>query len=137
MLMEAHPSTLSSPAFAALGESSSVYYLAGRKCNAAELMQYRCPVVSRGPSGKTWPRCDPQRLHSTSSRTMPWERSSTTSTLVRFTGSSKLGHPQLESNLASDEKSGCPQATHSYIPLSWLFQKAPVKGRSVPFKRHI
>src|SRR5690606_17164000 len=37
----------------------------------SELMQYRSPVGG-GPSGKTWPRCESQTLHSTSVRTMPW-----------------------------------------------------------------
>src|SRR5688500_1707138 len=39
-------------------------------------MQYRCPPRSRGPSGKTWPRWEPQRAQRTSVRTMPCERSS-------------------------------------------------------------
>ena len=38
-------------------------------------MQNRTPVGC-GPSSKTWPRCDSQRAQRTSTRTMPWLRSS-------------------------------------------------------------
>jgi len=33
-------------------------------------------------------------------------------------GSSKLGQPVPESNLAADEKSGWPQATQAYMPVA-------------------
>ena len=42
-------------------------------------IQNRSPVGA-GPSGNRWPRCDPQRRHSTSVRTMPWLRSTISST---------------------------------------------------------
>src|SRR6266487_6626852 len=93
------------------------------------------PVVSRGPSLKTCPRCAPQFLQTTSVRLIKSELSSCSSMFSLFTGSSKLGHPVPESNLASDENNGAPQATHSYIPFSWLLKSAPVKARSVPLRR--
>ena len=43
----------------------------GVKSSESELMQYRVPR-GPGPSSKTWPRCESQRLHRTSIRCMPW-----------------------------------------------------------------
>src|SRR5690606_12973303 len=57
----------------------------GLKSIAAELMQKRSPLGS-GPSGKTWPRCEPQRWQRTSMRTMPWLASTTRSTTSALTG---------------------------------------------------
>ena len=37
-----------------------------------ELMQYRMPPLSVGPSGKRWPRCPPQEAQRISSRIMKW-----------------------------------------------------------------
>src|SRR5215469_13101401 len=98
--------------------TSSCCSSTGWKLRATELIQYRIPVVSRGPSLKRWPRCAPQFLQTTSVRLIKSELSSCNSTFSLFTGSSKLGHPVPDSNLASDENSGAPQATHSYMPFS-------------------
>lgn len=52
-------------------------------CSLSEmlLMQYRWSVGVGYPSpSNTCPRCEPQRAQRTSVRTMPWERSSTSST---------------------------------------------------------
>src|SRR5258708_21674769 len=90
----------------------------GSNCRARELMQERLPVVSLGPSSKTWPRCAPQFLHTTSVRLMKKDLSSCSSMFAMFTGSSKLGQPDPDSNLVSEENSGLPQATQLYIPAS-------------------
>src|SRR5437870_1169839 len=63
------------------------------------------------------------------------ERSSCSSRCSESTGLSKLGQPVPESNLASEENSGCPHATHSYTPFSWLLYSAPVNAPSVPLRR--
>ena len=44
--------------------------LLGSRRKDAEFMQNRCPV-GRGPSSKTWPRCESQRAQRTSVRTIP------------------------------------------------------------------
>ncbi len=88
-------------------------YLFPSNFSAAELMQYRSPVVSRGPSSNTCPRCAPHRLHTTSTRAIPRLLSRCSSTFPVWITSQKLGHPDPESNLVSDENSACPQATHS------------------------
>src|SRR2546422_9775810 len=111
-----HPEEVSRPT----GARRRRYSSAGWKSSATELMQYRRPVVARGPSSKTWPKCAPQRLQRTSVRTMPCVRSSTSSTYSRLRGSSKLGQPVPESNLASEEKRGWPQAIQAYVPVAWL-----------------
>src|ERR1051325_9250842 len=77
----------------------------------AELMQYRCPVGA-GPSSNTWPRCPPQRGHSTSIRCIPRLMSSCVATALDATGAEKLGQPQPESNFASDANNSNPQAAH-------------------------
>ena len=46
--------------------------------------------------------------------------------------SSKLGHPQCESNLSSDRYSGVLHLRHTYVPVSVLLVYSPVKGLSVP-----
>ncbi len=84
----------------------------GSNFNAAELIQYRRPVVSGGPSGKTCPRCALQRPQSTSVRTIKKPRSSSSATLFPTNGVSKLGHPVPESNLFSEAKRGSSQQTH-------------------------
>ena len=72
-------------------------------------MQKRSPVGA-GPSGKTWPRCDPQRRQTTSVRAMPWLWSGRSSTASAAAGSQKLGHPVPESNLVPELNSTAPQA---------------------------
>jgi len=47
-------------------------------------------------------------------------------------GSQKLGHPEPESNFASDEKSSSPQQTHLKIPSNLESLYFPEKGGSVP-----
>jgi hypothetical protein len=65
-------------------------------------MQYLNPV-GRGPSLKTWPRCDLQRLQSTSVRVIPWLVSVSTSACEGSIGAQKLGHPVPESNFVFEE----------------------------------
>src|SRR5512135_1124416 len=65
------------------------------------------------------------------------ELSSCSSSRSESTARSKLGQPVPESNLASEENNGCPQATHSYMPVSWLLYRAPVNARSVPLRRQM
>src|SRR3954470_14414353 len=80
------------------------------KSSAAEFMQSRSPVGC-GPSSNTWPRCASQREHSTSVRVMNQLRSLFSVTASFDTGCPQLGQPVPDSNLVSDEKSGCPQQT--------------------------
>ena len=94
-------------------------------------MQYRSPL-GPGPSGNTWPRWPPQRLQRTSTRSMPWPRSSTSSTASVTIGSEKLGQPVPDSNLVDASNSGVPQPAQWYVPSSWQSQYFPVKARSVP-----
>ena len=65
---------------------SGVHFAPGSKSMAAELMQKRSPV-GLGPSLKTWPRWLPHRRQRTSTRTMPWVRSTTRSTTSLLMGS--------------------------------------------------
>ena len=74
-------------------------------------MQYRRPVGC-GPSGNTWPRWAPQRAHRASVRTMPWERSDTSSITPGSIGSQKLGQPEPDSNLTSLRNRGVSHTTH-------------------------
>ena len=67
-----------------------------------------CPAVP-GPSSKTWLRCLPQRAQVTSVRIMPCE-CSWSSTASAITGSVKLGQPEPDSYLVSDQNSSLPQA---------------------------
>jgi len=56
-----------------------------------------------GPSSNTCPRCAPHRGQVTSILCIENELSDFKSMFLSDTGSVKLGHPQPESNLASDE----------------------------------
>lgn len=100
------------------------------KSKETEFMQKRCPV-SDGPSGKTCPRWDPQRAHSTSTRLMPRLVSSLNST-APGNASSNDGQPLFESNLVSDEKSGLWQAAQRYVPFLSSCTYLPLNGASVP-----
>lgn len=102
----------------------------------AEFMQNRLPVLSIGPSSKTWPKWLPQLAQVTSILLIPWELSSRKTTLPGKAWS-KLGQPVLESNLALEENKGLPQAAHIYMPLSLVWMYCPVKGVSVPFSLKI
>src|SRR5450631_4321288 len=97
-------------------------------------MQYRSPV-GRGPSGKTCPRCPPQREQVTSTLRIPNVLSSWESTFSSAAGWKKLGQPQPESNFESDRNNSCPQAAHLYTPGVVTPSYSPVNGRSVPFSR--
>ena len=59
----------------------------------AEFMQYLIPVLSRGPSSKTWPRWASQLLHLTSVLTIPKEVSLIFLILASLSSSKKAGHP--------------------------------------------
>src|SRR3989344_6114650 len=76
-----------------------------------ELIQYLCPV-GWGPSSKTWPRCEPQRLQTTSARCIPRLLSSFKLILALSIGCQNLGQPEPESYLVSEENNSCPQAPH-------------------------
>src|SRR5271154_1733468 len=99
-----------------------------------ELMQYRIPVVSRGPSGNTWPKWPPHLAHVTSTRRIPYVVSSWFCTLPSMAWS-KLGHPQCESNFVPDVNNWFPHAAHTYVPSSLLLTYLPVNAGSVPFCR--
>ena len=71
-------------------------------------MQYLNPPLSRGPSGKTWPRWLSPCLERTSVRVMPCELSTFSTTFAASRGRVKLGHPVPLSNLSKDAKSGSP-----------------------------
>jgi hypothetical protein len=62
--------------------------------------------LSRGPSGKTWPRWLSPCLERTSVRAMPCELSTFSTTFAASRGRVKLGHPVPLSNLSKDAKSG-------------------------------
>ena len=62
------------------GARGGVAHDSGENESDSEFMQYRSPVGVPNPSGKTWPRCDPQFAQRTSVRTIPWLRSSMSST---------------------------------------------------------
>ncbi len=82
----------------ASGRAQSGRGVARSSCSAHELMQYRCPL-GRGPSLKTWPRCEPQRRHRTSVRTIKNARSRCNVTATESAGSAKLGQPVPEFEL--------------------------------------
>src|SRR5690606_6524375 len=89
---------------------SSVYccFASGTNSRAAPLTQCLRPVVSRGPSSKTWPRCPPQLAQCSSDRATPILHSTPKATWPSISRS-KLGQPVPESNLCSLRNRGCPQ----------------------------
>ena len=82
----------------------------GTKSSEAEFMQNRSPV-GRGPSGKTCPRWARQVAHSTSTRLIPWLRSSIRVTLAGSSAAQNDGQPEPESYFVSEENSGSRQTT--------------------------
>jgi len=70
-------------------------YPFGSNFNDTELMQKRTPLGG-GPSGKTWPKCDPQREHVTSTRRIPKLVSSWASKTSSDSGCENAGQPQPE-----------------------------------------
>jgi len=58
--------------------------------------------------------------------------SETYSILSSDIGSQKLGQPEPESNLTSDEKSSSPQHVHLKFPSSLVSLYFPENGGSVP-----
>src|ERR1700743_2462377 len=94
-----------------------------------EFTQWRTFFGVRYSPSNTWPRWAPQLAQTISTR-----RPSASGT--RFTApgisSSKLGHPQCDSNFDADVYSGVSQRLHTYRPSALLFNNAPVNGRSVP-----
>lgn len=85
-----------------------------------------------GPSGKRWPRCEPQFLQRTSVLGIISEKSDFRITFP-FLTSENDGQPVPESNFVSEGNRGAPQAAQWYIPFSLLLRYFPVKARSVPF----
>jgi len=98
-------------------------------------MQYLKPV-GPGPSGKTWPKWAPQEEQSTSVLRIPNLKSVFLVILsfwsASLTLSTKLGHPDPESNFFLLEKRAVPQQTQLYTPFSLLSLYLPVQARSVP-----
>jgi len=94
-----------------------------------EFTQCRTFFGVRYSPSKTWPKCAPQLAQTISTR-----RPSASGT--RFTApgisSSKLGHPQCDSNFDSEVYKGASQRLQTYSPLASLFNNEPVNGRSVP-----
>ena len=74
-------------------------------------MQY-LKLVGLGPSLKTWPKCEPHCLQVTSILFIPCDASSSSVRLSCEITSKKLGHPDLESYLCSDENSSLSQHMH-------------------------
>src|SRR5208282_403002 len=116
------------------GEMRSVH-AAGVKFVATPLMQYRRPVGG-GPSGNTWPRCEPQRAQCTSVRLMPHE-SSTVLPSAPATGEVKLGQPVPLSNLVVPSNKGWPQPAQLNTPGRFSERRAQLPGRSVACSRMI
>ncbi len=63
---------------------------------------------------------------------MPWLVSVRISTTSAPTVSKKLGQPEPDSYLVSEEKSAASHTMQRYVPSSWQSQYSPVKARSVP-----
>jgi hypothetical protein len=95
-----------------------------------ELTQYRWPVVSCGPSGKTCPKWPPQLVQVISVLTIPCAVSSVYVTIPSRAWS-KLGQPHPLSYLRLDENNTDSQFAHAYSPFSLLWSKVPLKGVSV------
>ena len=113
------------------GSSASGARVVGSNSSDNEFTQYRSPV-SVGPSGNTWPRWPPQRPQMISVRRMPKLRSSCSSTRPSATDRSKLGQPEPESNLASEENSSAPQPAHTNIPSPSTWSRSPGTGPRWP-----
>ena len=79
---------------------------------ASEFIQNRRPVGS-GPSSNTCPRWPSQREQSTSSRTIPYARSSLSQIESFVIGWKKLGQPVPDWNLESEENRARSQ------PVQW------------------
>src|SRR3989338_6461615 len=79
---------------------------------------------------KICPRCPPQFAQVISVR-MP----SLSELLCIAPGisSSKLGQPQVDSNLLFESYSGASHCRQTYTPVSLLFTYSPINGISVPF----
>src|ERR1700722_3503919 len=104
-----------------------VYYSAGTNFIETEFTQCRTFFGVRYSPSNTWPKCAPQLAQTISTR-----RPSASG--MRFTApgisSSKLGQPQCDSNLDSEVYNGVWHLLHTYKPCAWLFNNAPVNGRS-------
>jgi hypothetical protein len=90
--------------------------------------------VMRSPE-KTCPKCESQRLQTTSVLTpkAPTSRLRVTAPAI---SSSKDGHPDFESNFADAGYSGASHALHEKTPnVGYTVHKSPVHGRSVPDSR--
>ena len=100
--------------------------------NEIELIQY-LKFVGFGPSSNTCPKCAPHLLQFTSVRVIPYDVSEIYSIFSSLTGFQKLGHPEPESNFASDRNNSSPQHEHLYAPSSLLLLYLPENGGSVPW----
>src|ERR1043166_10341373 len=98
------------------------------KRSEAELMQYRSPPRSRGPSSKTCPRWLSPNLDRTSVRIMPCDISRNSRTFVWLIGLVKLGQPQPDSYLSEDANSGSPPTPPPTNPGSLLLGYFRVTG---------
>ena len=86
--------------------------------------------------------CPPHDEHVTSTRRIPMDESTVSAIAapggpptLPSTGLEKLGHPQWESNLESESKSGAEQPAHRYVPGAVSPVNGCEKGRSVPLSR--
>ena len=81
-------------------------------------------------------RCNISLAQVISVRTMPWDVSTWVATRSSLIGSQKLGQPDPESNLVSDENSSFPQPAHTYRPFCLVLTYSPLNGGSVaPWRR--
>ena len=72
---------------------------------------------------KTCPKCAPHALHRISVLLPSASVSLRTAPEI---SSSKLGHPQCESNLSSDRYKGASHLLQMYVPIALLSNKVPV-----------
>src|SRR5665647_155564 len=93
-----------------------------------EFTQYRVFFSVKPSPENTCPKCAPQLAHTISVR-LP------SASVCRITApgisSSKLGHPQCDSNLSSERYNGALHCLQTYVPEALLSTYSPVKGRSV------
>ena len=109
-------------------------YFFSIKRNETEFIQYRFPVDG-GPSSKTWPRCPPHCVQTTSVRLIKRLLSGFTTTASGATGAEKFGHPLPESNFVSEENNRFPHPAQTYVPSAVWWTYFPLNGGSVPFFR--
>ena len=98
-------------------------------------MQYRNPVGG-GPFSNTWPRCALHFLQCTSTRLIPRELSTSSSTIPLFIAEENAGQPHPELYFEFDLNNSVPQPAHEYVPSSKNSSNTPLNGISVAFSHN-